>query len=76
MSLPLFADWVIPTLNDISAFLTENGMHEAAHAVDDATSVVRGNGKVLFSDEEKVSSTSAICDGKVTRFCVYSRSQR
>lgn len=76
MSLPFFADWVIPTLNDITVFLAENGMHEGANAVADAASVVQGNGKVLISESEKVLSTTAVFDGQITRFCIHSRNQR
>lgn len=49
MRSPVVADWVIPTMNDVAAFLVANGMEDAAKAVSEATEVVKNSCNTLVS---------------------------
>jgi hypothetical protein len=73
---PLLADWVIPTLKDISAFLAENGMHDSANAVAEAASKVQVNARAKTSINEDTLSTTARFDGGIIRFCIHPRNRQ
>jgi hypothetical protein len=73
VSPPSVDDWVIPTLNDIAAFLAANGMDSAAAAIVDAAAVVRDNSNNLASFGKPTLSTVPITNDNIVRFCIYSR---
>jgi hypothetical protein len=49
MRSQVLSDWVIPTMNDIAAFLVANGMDDAAEVVLEATVAIQNSSNTLAS---------------------------
>jgi hypothetical protein len=77
MNCPSRNDWVISMLNDIATFLSANGMHDGAIAVENATAVVqKTDGFAATLEAPALLNTPPVTGGNIIRFSVYSRNRK